>query len=511
MDKKLVDFVSEGIILVDDSFRIIETNKVITSWLRCDPEDMKGQNLFKRFSEIKSKKFYKRLTKLFEFNAPVVLSSTLHKHFVEIPLSNDKVMIQETSIYPYEEKGKKRAIICIKDVSKHHQSIENVRKNSEKVKKLAESKLNFLSTISHDLRTPLNGIVGSIELLGDLDLTEEQKEHTETIRTCSDFLLNLINDFLDVTKIESNKFSIEKNDITLLSLVNNIEQIFNEKMLMKGLSFVVNANFDKSIRVAVDELRLTQVLVNLLGNAYKFTTHGHVSFSIEIQNDNILFIITDSGKGIPDGDQEEIFEVFGQVERQSRGASEGTGLGLSIVNSLVELMKGTLSLNSSIGKGTEIKVQIPFELGQLKVGEICEKRTRNKVELSSLRVLVAEDNNVNQRIVKKFFNKYDIEPLIVENGLLAVEACEKEQFDIVFMDYRMPIMDGIEAAQTILEKFGFNSPILVAVSANALSEDTEAFKAAGFHYILPKPYTLKMFTKLLEKIISMNLSNKKIA
>ncbi|OUR95826.1 hypothetical protein A9Q84_15105 [Halobacteriovorax marinus] len=503
-----IDYISEGIIIIDDMFNIVSTNHVFNVWFKGEDRDFKNRNLFDRFPELREKKFLTRLEKIFKFNAPVVLSSLIHKRFVDIHVGSERLMIQETLINTINIEGRRQGIICIKDVTEHCESLKVVKKRSEDNQKLVTKKLNFLSTISHDLRTPLNGIIGSLDLLKHSELNKDQGEIIETINTCSYYLLNLINDFLDISKIESNKFKIEKHNVNVERFVCEIKEMFNPEFERKKIKFVIHNMTNLDLTIFADDMRLKQVLVNLISNSLKFTSRGKVILTIEIENGELLFSVKDTGQGIPEKDQAGIFDTFSQVNRMHRGSSEGSGLGLSIVKSIIEMMSGTINLESKFGVGTHIRFVIPVEevTPDTKMDSQHDSSNRTLPEhVSNLRVLVAEDNIINKKILKKFLEKLKIHTVLVDNGKEALDKFKEEEFDIVFLDYQMPVMNGVEAATQMIKLKPHNCPVLVAVSANALTEDRHLFQKTGFDHILSKPYTFDEFSTLVNKIIELSI------
>lgn len=492
-----LDYISEGVILIDEQFCIKFMNRIVLKWLQEELNSFYGSNLVKSFPELESKKFFKRFEKIFSSNAPVVLSSLIHKQFINIGKEPDQLMLQECMINPFELENKKYAMICLQDVTGHTKSLQRVKSESRKLQTLADKKLSFLSSISHDLRTPLNGIIGTLDLFEDQKLNKHGYEHLDTIRTCSNYLVRLINDFLDISKIETNNLIIEQRKTFLSGLVSDVGKLFDYEFSKKSIELKIVHNYSRDINIFIDDLRLKQILINLIGNAIKFTHIGSVELKVELVENTLCLEVTDTGIGIPKDDFKKVFETFGQVERLHRGGSEGSGLGLSIVNSLVNKLDGKIQFESEIGKGTKFRIEVPCQvLGQASSNEASTTVKKNQ-NLSFLNVLVAEDNLINQQIIKKFLKKLNIDADYVVNGQDAVDSCLREEYDLVLMDNMMPVMSGAEAAELIIEKLKDDRPILVAVSANALTEDHVKFKETGFDSILSKPYTFSEFHDLV--------------
>ncbi len=498
---EFIDFTSEGVIVIDSEFRIVSMNYVLEKWLEKDLCYDNPSCLFNIFPEIKQKKFYKRFKKLFVYNAPGVLSSLIHGRFIDIKHSSETWMTQETLIHSFIKDGKKLGIICIKDVTDHCKSLQMVKETCKKNQILAVKKLKFLSSISHDLRTPLNGIIGTLDLLKDSSLDKEQGDLVETISKSSGYLLSLINDFLDISKIESSQFLLEKNNINITSLVMEIEKLFEPQFDKKNIHFEVSYLLDSDLMVQLDGLRLKQVLINLIENALKFTSSGEVKLLIEKDEKNLKFTITDTGKGIGEDEKEFLFDSFSKDNRMFRETTEGTGLGLSIVKSILKAMSGQIHFEGQLGKGTKVSFSIPFEDSKDENGHKVRNKKILLRDYSHISVLVAEDNIVNQKIIQKFFEKFKIQTTLTENGKDAFSEFKKSKFDFVFLDYQMPLLNGVEVAQKIMELRPSNRPLLIAVSANALDEDRKLFFDNGFDYVLPKPYDFNKFSNLIIEIV----------
>lgn len=484
-NQKSLDYISDAVIVIDCNFNIIFTNKTLSKWLNFKATYLINQKLEKVFPELKDRKFKKRLDRVFTLRAPVILSSLLHKKFIDIQLPSGESMIQETSIFPINEDGENFAVICIQDVTEHAKTLQMVKAASIKVKEIADAKMNFLSVISHDLRTPLNGIIGSAELLKGTITNDEQAEYVQDITTCGDYLIKLINNFLDVSKIDSNKVVLRETTVLLSGLVVNIEKLFRMQIESKGLKYIVNSNISDDLYIKIDEMRLKQILINLHSNAVKFTSNGRIEMQILYKKNKVCFIVKDTGTGISEEDQKLVFKTFEQVDIMKKESYEGFGLGLSIVKSLVDAMEGEIILQSKMNIGTQFCLTLPCVETQ---AEYIETKQSYDANFGHIKVLVAEDNRINQKIMCKFLLKLGIKCDMVENGELAVQKSADEKYDFIFLDHLMPILDGLQAARTIIERDGANCPILASISANALNEDRKIFKDTGFNYIIAKPY-----------------------
>ncbi|MCW8348106.1 ATP-binding protein [Vibrio sp. ZSDZ65] len=356
----------------------------------------------------------------------------------------------------------------------------------------------FLAMINHELRTPLNGLLGSVELLADTKLTDSQKDLHQNLSQSGLMLRTIINDLLDFSKINAGMLELIDSEFRWYNIDSMLQSIFEHKTTEKQLNFSIDAQCLDDKIICADQERLTQVLVNLLGNAVKFTDRGHVHLNIEEENGNYVFRISDTGIGISDSAQEKLFQPFTQADRSSSRNYEGTGLGLAICKRLVELMGGSISLSSELGVGTVFKVVLPLNV---ETAEIHSQRVENgasaSFDLSTMKVLVVDDIKLNQVIITKMLSKLAISHDVAVNGVEAVDCARKRQYDLIFMDCRMPVMDGFEATR-ILRAEQYQNPI-VALTAGTTREERQTCFDVGMDDILSKPYTAKDLVKTLTK------------
>lgn len=392
-----------------------------------------------------------------------------------------------------------------------------LQKAYKKAEEATVIKSEFLATMSHEIRTPLTAIIGFAETTLFSEQSEEQKQNAiQTIIRNGKHLLQIINDILDLSKVEANKLEIESVELSPFELLVDVERLIRPEAEEKGLGFSINYIFPLPELIISDPLRLKQILINLCNNAIKFTERGYITINVSCNcdkaNNGIVLEVVDSGIGIKEEDQYLIFHAYRQADSSTTRKFGGTGLGLSLSKLLAEKMSGTLTVTSEVGKGSKFKLflasemvpgsNIVFDKEHLPAVTQVKEYTMPAGSLSGS-ILLAEDNLDNQELLLIYLHRMGLKVMVVENGKLAVEAATKNSFDLVLMDMRMPVMGGLEAIR-ILRQQGFDKPI-VALTANAMREDKAACFKAGCNGFLTKPIDVAHLNEIISKYLNVNI------
>ena len=382
--------------------------------------------------------------------------------------------------------------------------VEELIESREKALRASRAKEDFLATMSHEIRTPLNAIIGMNDLLRNSELSEEQMDMLEVSKVSADHLLQLINDILDFTKIESGRLELDEVEFTLEDLVRSVEKAYRAEAEAKGLYFEAKIRDHMPFSVLGDEVRIHQVLSNLVSNAIKFTSKGGIKIVLDklSEDDKVIalkFSVTDTGIGIAQKKIPEIFDRFIQEDSSTSRKYGGTGLGLSIVRRLSDLMEGDIKVMSEKDKGSTFVFRIALRKIATK-GPSPGMTWSNIQSYHGKRVLVVEDNILNQKVATGFLMRHDLEVDIANNGLEALKCFETANYDMILMDLQMPEMDGLEASSKIRGLKGGEVPI-VALTANANPQMKEDVKEVGIHEYLTKPFRAIDLQKILHKYL----------
>jgi len=393
------------------------------------------------------------------------------------------------------------------DVEERNRVNAELRAAKEKAEEAALLKTQFLANMSHEIRTPMNGVMGMIGLVLERCADAEDREQLTVAQTAAQSLVKLLDEILDLSKIEAGKMTFETIDFDLPNMVEDALRMFQIAVRQKNLAlrFDYPANSPKWVRG--DPARLRQVLVNLVGNVVKFTAQGGIQVEIRrAAGDGFWFAVEDTGIGIAPGKREAIFDAFTQADGSHTRRFGGSGLGLTITRRLVELMGGKLQLDSEPGKGSRFFFQLPMPAVPEPDSAAQGNKPPTAVALPQLRILVAEDNAINQRVIDSVLRRQGWTAILAGNGKLACDAWERELFDLILMDIQMPEMDGLEAARWIRQRErdrkSANPIPVIALTAHASQAQHEQCVAAGMDGVVTKPVSLPALLNCIGEVLA---------
>jgi signal transduction histidine kinase/CheY-like chemotaxis protein len=403
--------------------------------------------------------------------------------------SQDELFYAYVNIVPFHHQNKHYCKISILDITEIKVAEFEILKAKERAEKAAKVKARFLSNMSHELRTPLNAIIGTSNILLQEDYLPTQKESFNVLQHSSEHMLQLVNDILDLSKLEAGKMELEKIPFNLLNFMNKVTSSFG-KGRNPDIKFEVNIDPQLDLEIISDETRLHQILNNLLSNAWKFTKEGTITVTARAESSpaqevNVYFSVTDTGIGIPPGKLRQIFDSFTQADTETTRKYGGTGLGLAISKYLVNKMGGEINVDSKVDKGSCFHFTLNFNVNA-KRSYVNEASLKQLNGLDGLRVLLAEDNPVNMMVAKRFLLKWNLQVDEAVNGLEAVELFNNNKYDLLLIDLEMPEMDGNEVAAYIRKK---DQEIPIVAFTAAVYDDMQAdLLSKGFTEFIPKPF-----------------------
>lgn len=485
-----------------DKFENVPARKTITKWVI----GLKKSVLLK-FNDLKD----------LENSGDIALVGTPCMVWMGVPLKAEKEIIGVMALQDYhdEDKFTQDDVNVLEFIAnqiaiaiQRRTMIDNMIQASRKAEEAAQSKQQFMSTMSHEIRTPLNEVIGITNLLLQGNPREDQMDFIKTLRFSGNHLLTLVNDVLDYNKMESGKIVFEQAAFSLTEFMNDIFRTYSFRSRSKNIEFEIKRDDGLPDEVIGDSIRLNQILSNLLSNALKFTKSGHIHVILkEIERKanktGIEFTVQDTGLGIPKDKHQMIFESFTQASPDTTRHFGGTGLGLAICKKLVELQGGKIDVESEPGKGSAFRFVLSFGIPDQGIRQKAGDASETYIGLEGKRILVAEDNKINFFVANKFLTGWGVRVTHVENGQLAVEMLEKEEFDLVLMDLHMPVMDGIEATRVIRksENPRISGIPVVALTAAILSENHDKIANLSINDYVLKPFKPHdLFDKILKNI-----------
>ncbi|KZN59668.1 hybrid sensor histidine kinase/response regulator [Pseudoalteromonas luteoviolacea] len=392
----------------------------------------------------------------------------------------------------------------IQDITQSVELRETLKEQRREAEMLLDERSYFLSKISHEMRTPLNGISGL--LINSLDEInpEIRMENLQLALRSADILLGLVNEVLDFSKISQEGLTLTPQPTDISIAVSDVVELYKQLIKNPKVKFETNIKLCSNCMVLCDSVRLNQILTNLLSNALKFTTQGAIQLSVESVDTHsgimLHILVSDTGIGMSPNSLNTLFQPFKQGEKEVGSQYGGTGLGMSIVKELIEIMHGRIEVKSTLGKGSQFKVSIPFDTASVQTAEAS--RQDSAFDASKLNVLVVEDNEINQKVMEAYLLKFNVTSDFASNGEIALEKCSAKAYDLVFMDSVMPVMDGLTTTKNLLQQKLLPSHAhIIALTGNTSEEDRAACELAGMNDVLSKPIGLMPLAETLSNCL----------
>lgn len=518
-EKENLDIIFEaapiGMLILDSNRRVVRANHSLKKKFSIDKTNIENITIGEAIGCMESKDqrcglnfkckccyLNSALNEIVKLNKPQYDIETKHQIETDDGVKEHWLKINALPIFINKEKN---VVIVVDDITENKKILDELKKAKELSESANQAKSEFLANMSHEIRTPMNGIKGMIDLTLMTDLTEEQRENLKLIKSSSDILLNVINDILDFSKMEAGKMSIQKQTFDLYETLDDIIKIFSGSAVAKGIEILQVRDESIPRFLKGDSMRIAQILNNLIGNAIKFTEVGKIEVHIESLRESDIevalnFSIKDTGIGIEQRDLEKLFKSFSQVESSYTRRYSGTGLGLIISKRLVNLMDGTIYVESKKGIGSTFCFEICLDKAENEKAVVEKKKVIDSSGNKYKKILVVEDNKLNKILITAILKKNKYNVYVADNGKEAIEKLEELEVDMVLMDIQMPVMDGVEAIKIIRQNeidTKLHMPV-IAVTAYALEGDREKFINLGFDDYISKPVEVDNLIKTIE-------------
>ncbi len=512
--RSLIDASRDPFFIINTSGKITDLNEATIRITGIARLNLIGDDFYKYFTEpVKAKEAYQKIfSESFIADFPLTIIDGV---LTEVLLNgsvykNDNGEVLGAVIVAHDITGQKQIekdLIEARTIAELATDIAELAKNkAEESVRIAEvavkAKQQFLSNMSHEIRTPMNAIIGFTKVVLKTNLTDKQKEYLTAIKISGDALIVLINDILDLAKVDAGKMTFQQVPFHLASSVSVMLHLFETKIQEKNLKLIKDYDFKLPDVIVGDPARLHQIILNLVSNAVKFTTTGKLTVSVKLVSENetdinIEFSVSDTGIGIEEDKLEKIFDDFQQATSETSKLYGGTGLGLAIVKQLVESQGGKVSVKSKLNSGSTFSFILPFQKTN-KYAEVNTVLKESDYDKKSLKVLVVEDILLNQLLMKAILDEFGFERDIAANGRIAIEMLSKNSYDVILMDLQMPEMNGFEATEYIRNTLKLNIPI-IALTADVTTVDLDKCKSVGMDDYIAKPVDERV---LYDKIIS---------
>ena len=480
-----------------DDGKIIDVNNAMINLLNYSREEIIGQSPYRL-------KIYQETEDAIDIIADALKSGHISNRELLLNTKDGKTRHCIVTIESYILDDSVIALLMLQDFTERFEHEKQLKFERDRAEQAASVKTQFLAAMSHEIRTPMNSILGMTDLAILTENNEERNEYLNVVKDSGNYLLVLINDILDMSKLEAGKVQIDLIDTDLNKIITSVYRAMELLVLSRKLTFTKNVSKDVPLYIKSAPERLRQILINLIGNAIKFTSEGGIHLNVSISDGRdythdsdstefIEFSVRDSGIGIPEDKHNLIFESFTQADASTFRKFGGTGLGLSICKQIIKLMKGDIKVDSVPGSGSTFRFVVPLIKGKKPSIENIEPCVNDNQNILN-KILIAEDNLMNQKLIEAYMKKLERDYTIAENGVDVIEKLKKEKFDMVLMDLEMPVLDGYEAMKKIRsgEAGQENSDIIIyAMSAHVLKETINRCIDDGFSGYITKPLDLK--------------------